>query len=232
MGPSAPASADNILELKAQESTVRAQALPGGRAHTRPCGHARIPRLPRGRVWCHTTLRGQDRWHCHQPVLEGARGILARHTPLHRGARDLPCPPRLDGADRAGELFPAPSRIHSWRPRLRPCRPQARGSRRAQGNADEGTPALPPRHARGRGHDRPGAPDGFHTLLMIPLVDGDVFPPLRCTVPSEACKEICWVRHSAIFFFVSALTHPFWSSFDGHFSMGSVSIPPMVEHGL
>merc|ERR1719174_1255839 len=158
----APASSNNMLELKAQESTSHdtllcgticcsglygcpvaprhprthgllrprgplrecvpfgAQALPRGRAHTRPCGHARIPRLPRGRVWCHAALRGQDRWHCHQPVLEGARGILARHTPLHRGARDLPCTPRLDGADRAGELFPAPSRVHSWGPRLRP----------------------------------------------------------------------------------------------------------------
>merc|ERR1712118_428130 len=33
-------------------------------------------------------------------------------------------------------------------------------------------------------------------------------------------------------FFVSTLTHHFRSSSDGHFSMGSVSTPPMVEHGL
>merc|ERR1711959_319482 len=30
---------------------------------------------------------------------------------------------------------------------------------------------------------------------------GDVFPPLRSTIPSEACKEICWGRHSAILVF-------------------------------
>merc|ERR1719482_1705409 len=111
VSPSAPASADNILELKAQESVrsqvgwsqqssensrdlticgaydpadfTDVQTLPGIIAPTgffdpaglsdgvspselkryreaeltQPCGHARIPRLPRGRVWCHTTLR-------------------------------------------------------------------------------------------------------------------------------------------------------------------------------
>merc|ERR1712094_30841 len=35
----------------------------------------------------------------------------------------------------------------------------------AQGDADQGAPARPPRHARGRRHDRPGAPDGRHALL-------------------------------------------------------------------
>merc|ERR1712216_1109940 len=95
----------------------------------------------------------------------GADGLLAGHPPLHRRAGDVPCAPRLDGADGAGELLPAPPGLHPRRPRLRPARPQARGPRGAQGDADQGAPARPPRYARGRRHDRPGAPDGRHALL-------------------------------------------------------------------
>ena len=62
------------------------------------------------------------------------------------------------------ELVPRLTRAVS-RAGLRSPRPQARGPRGAQGDADQGAPARPPRHARGRRHDRPGAPDGRHALL-------------------------------------------------------------------
>ena len=99
-----------------------AQALPRGRAHARPRRHARVARLPRRRVGLHAPLRGQDRRHRHQPVLAGADGLLARDPPLHRRAGDVPRAPRLDGADGAGELLPAPPGLHPRRPRPAQCR--------------------------------------------------------------------------------------------------------------
>ena len=122
------------------------------------------------------------------------------------------------------ELVPRLTRAVS-RAGLRSPRPQARGPRGAQGDADQGVPhgvedhdpvvcvcrvdgvvtcclcvvvvcrarvsrldertrsathpggfaqapARPPRHARGRRHDRPGAPDGRHALLSAAREDG------------------------------------------------------------
>merc|ERR1712094_50521 len=54
---------------------VGAQALPRGRAHARPRRHARVARLPRGRVGLHAPLRGQDRRHRHQPVWQVPTGF-------------------------------------------------------------------------------------------------------------------------------------------------------------
>ncbi|EGB03998.1 expressed protein, partial [Aureococcus anophagefferens] len=151
--------------LAADAYGERAQALPRGRAHARPRGHARVRGLPRRRVRRDAPLRRQHRRHRHQPVLEGAHGLLARDPPLHRGARDVPRAPRLDGAHGPRELLRAPRGLHARRHRLRPPRPLPRGPGGVQDHADEGAPARPPRDARGRGHDRPGAPDGQHALL-------------------------------------------------------------------
>ena len=74
------------------------------------------------------------------------------------------------------ELVPRLTRAVS-RAGLRSPRPQARGPRGAQGDADQGAPARPPRHARGRRHDRPGAPDGRHALLSA-CGDGPAAPAM------------------------------------------------------